>query len=111
MHPGRIVSLNVSLGGVPKLPVVSAHVGLDGMEGDRQKHRQFHGGPDRAVCLYSMELIEDLRGEGHSIVPGATGENVTVAGVDWRDVAVGARLDLGQAIVEITGFAAPCKSI
>jgi MOSC domain-containing protein YiiM len=106
-----IVSLNVSPGGVPKVPVASAQVGVDGMEGDRQKHRMFHGGPDRALCLYSVELIEALRAEGHPINPGATGENVTIGGIDWRDVTPGARLELGDVEIEITGYAVPCKSI
>jgi hypothetical protein len=28
---------------------------------------------DRAVCLFSLERIEALRSEGHSITPGAIG--------------------------------------
>src|SRR3954469_25872557 len=71
----------------------------------------FHGGPDRALCLYSVELIETLRAEGHPINPGATGENVTIGGIDWRDVTPGARLELGDVEIEITGYAVPCKSI
>src|SRR3954464_11819049 len=109
--PATIVSLNISPGGVPKVSVPWAHVDFGGMEGDRQKHRMFHGGPDRALCLYSVELIEALRAEGHPIKPGATGENGTIGGIDWRDVPPGARLELGDVEIEITGYAVPCKSI
>ena len=38
---------------------------------------------DKALCLYSFEVIEAWPADGHSIVPGAAGENVTVRGVDW----------------------------
>ena len=67
---GILHSINVSDGGVPKLPRPWAHVRAGGVEGDRQEHRVFHGGPDRAVCLYSSDLIEALQGEGHPIRPG-----------------------------------------
>src|SRR2546422_5744398 len=35
--------------------------------------------------MYAMEAIEALRAEGHPIVPGAIGENLTVHGLDWPD--------------------------
>ena len=54
---GRIVQLSVSSGGVPKTAVPTAHISGEGVEGDRQAHPGIHGGPDRAVCLFSMERI------------------------------------------------------
>lgn len=108
---GRIVSLNCSNGGVPKLPTDNALVTTNGVAGDRQRNRRFHGGPSRALCLYSLELIQQLATEGHPIVPGATGENVTISGIDWAVVRRGVRLQLGDAEVEVTSFAAPCKTI
>lgn len=109
---GRIHQLNRSQGGVPKLPVAEAELTESGLAGDRQKHTVFHGGPQRAVSLYSLELIEALRAEGHPISPGSTGENVTVAGLDWSLLIPGTRLALGgEAVVEITSFATPCGTI
>ena len=109
---GRIHQLNRSPGGVPKLPVDEAELTESGLAGDRQKHTAFHGGPRRAVSLYSLELIEALRAEGHPISPGSTGENVTVAGLDWSLLIPGTRLALGgEAVVEITSFATPCGTI
>lgn len=107
----RITSLNLSAGGVPKLPVATAVLTLDGLAGDRQRNLKYHGGPDRAVCLYSARLIEALRGEGHPIATGTTGENVTVDGLDWALVVPGVRLTLGAAVVEITSFTRPCRTI
>ena len=108
---GRIVSLNRSNGGVPKGPVTEVAVSPHGMDGDRQKHLNHHGGLERAICLYSFELIEALRAEGHPIVPGATGENVTIQHLDWRDVQPGARLQIGTVTLDVTAYAWPCKQI
>ena len=109
---GRIFQLNVSNGGVPKLAVREALLTPKGLEGDRQRDLRFHGGPDRAVCLFALERILELQAEGHPIFPGAAGENVTVAGLDWSRLAPGARLALGaEALVEVTSYTSPCKKI
>ena len=109
---GRVFRINLSDGGVPKLPVAEAEVTKNGIIGDRQRYPVFHGGPERAVSLFSLEVIERLRAEGHPVEPGSTGENVTVAGVDWRLLAPGSRLALGDEVVlEITSYAAPCGTI
>src|SRR5918911_3422009 len=106
-----IVSLNRSHGGVPKLPVTEACVTTRGLEGDRQRDLKHHGGPDRALCLYSLERIEALRREGHPISPGSIGENVTIAGLPWERVTPGVRLRLGDVEVEVTAFTEPCNTI
>jgi MOSC domain-containing protein YiiM len=108
---GSIVSLNRSPGGVPKLPVPRARVTRDGMEGDRQRNRKHHGGPERALCLLGEEVIASLRAEGHPIDVGTTGENVTVRGIPWDRVVPGVRLALGEVIVEVTDYAYPCRNI
>jgi MOSC domain-containing protein YiiM len=109
---GVVVSLNRSHGGVPKLATDSATVTVLGLEGDRQRHLEFHGGPDRALCLYSAERIAALAVEGHPIAAGTTGENVTIAGLDWGRVVPGVRLRLGdRVLVEVTAWAAPCRTI
>jgi MOSC domain-containing protein YiiM len=104
-------SINVSNGGVPKTARLSAFVGAGGLVGDRQRDRRFHGGPDRAVCLYSLELIRALDGEGHPITPGSIGENLTLSGIEWARLGPGSRLAIGQAALEITSATAPCKKI
>ena len=84
---------------------------VTGMEGDVQRNRKYHGGPDRALCIYSLDLIQALVAEGHPIHPGATGENVTVSGIDWRAVQPGVRLRMGAVEAEVTAFAVPCRTI
>lgn len=108
---GVIVSINISSGGVPKLPVPAARVSPAGLDGDGQRDRRHHGGPDRALCLYSMERIEALQREGHAIAPGTTGENLTIRGLDWETITPGVQLHAGRVTIEITAYASPCTSI
>ena len=109
---GRIFQLNVSNGGVPKLAVREAVLTSQGLEGDRQRDLRYHGGPERAVCLYALERLLELQAEGHPVFPGSVGENLTVFGLEWSGLAPGARLALGdEAVVEVTSYTAPCKQI
>jgi MOSC domain-containing protein YiiM len=105
-----IVSLNTSLGGVPKLARDEAFVSKAGLDGDGHVFHM-HGGPEQAVCLYALDVIDALRAEGHPIAAGTTGENVTVRGLDWPTIVPGVRLVLGVVEVEITDFATPCQTI
>jgi MOSC domain-containing protein YiiM len=111
MPRGTLHSINVSNGGVPKTPVTSAHVRLGGVEGDRQGDLRYHGGPDRAVSLYSLDLIRALQEEGHPIAAGSIGENLTLAGLDWASMGAGARIEVGDILLEITRPAVPCTKI
>ncbi|MEP6742829.1 MAG: MOSC domain-containing protein [bacterium] len=109
---GRIFQLNTSAGGVPKLAVREAQVNELGLIGDQHKFPDIHGGPDRALCLFSLERILDLQAEGHPIFPGAVGENLTISGVDWQQVVPGVQLSLGDGVlIEITSYTSPCNSI
>jgi len=107
---GRIIQINVSQGGVPKTSIPTARVTSDGIEGDRQKNLKYHGGPDRALCLWSLEVIQTLQQEGHPITPGSAGENLTLTGLAWPNLCPGTQLQLGSTLqVEITDYAAPCR--
>lgn len=105
------MQLAVSPGGAPKLPVQRAVIGPLGMEGDAQRKAN-HGGPNRAVMLYSVEQIELLKRAGHPIFPGAVGENVTVEGVDFTVLGPGDRLRIGERVLlEISLYPTPCDGI
>ena len=106
-----IVQLNVSGGGVPKLPVPEVTIEpVTGVAGDVQQEQKHHGRPWQALCLWSLEVIEALQAEGHPIAAGSAGENVTITGIPWDDVRPGVRLALGESVVcEITAAAVPCK--
>ena len=106
-----MVQVSVSPGGVPKRPVPLARVTVDGLEGDGHRDREHHGGPERAVCVYAMELIEALRAEGHPVAPGALGENVTVEGLDWSTLVPDACLLAGDVLLQVTRYTSPCTNI
>lgn len=108
---GKLVSINSSGGGVPKRPVLFANVTPLGLEDDRHMDR-LHGGPDRAICIYSLELIKALRAEGHPIDIGTAGENFTVEGLDWSLMKPGVTVTVGPDVrLEVTSFTTPCKTI
>ena len=106
----HVHQINVSDGGVPKRPLFEAKVSFEGVEGDRQLNLKVHGGPDRAVCLFSMELIERMQDEGHSIDAGFSGENLTLAGLRWETLEPGTTLKIGPDVqLEVASYCAPCK--
>lgn len=106
---GAVHQLNVSDGGVPKAPVQAVEVGIRGMVGDRQADRHNHGRPLQALCLWSNDVIDRLRGEGHPVAPGLAGENMTLSGIDWSTIRPGVQLRVGGALVEVSAYATPCK--
>ncbi|HEX5939287.1 MAG TPA: MOSC domain-containing protein [Dehalococcoidia bacterium] len=111
MQLGTVKQINLSAGGVPKRAVDVAQVGREGIAGDSHNDKVNHGGPERALCLFSLEVIEALRAEGHAIEPGTAGENLTVSGIDWSTVIPGKRYRAGEVEFEITAYTSPCKNI
>ncbi len=108
---GRIESINISSGGVPKKYAFVVNVQRDRVEGDDQENKAHHGGPEKAVCLYSKDLIDELVREGHPIVPGSTGENLTISGLRWSEIVPGTRLRIGEVVLEVASYTSPCKKI
>ncbi len=110
--PAVLVQVNASPGGMPKLPVPSARVTRSGVEGDRQRNLKYHGGPDRAVCIYSQELYAWLVEQGINVSAGQIGENFTTAGLDLQKLTPGDRLRVGETcIIEITKVRVPCSQL
>jgi MOSC domain-containing protein YiiM/GNAT superfamily N-acetyltransferase len=110
---GRLVQVNVSPGGVPKLPVEVARIGRMGLDADAQNHDHVHGGPHRAVALFACEAIERVRADGHpGVGPGSVGENLTTEGIELSMLPVGTRLAVGpEVVLEISAPANPCDVI
>ncbi|MEL6892344.1 MAG: MOSC domain-containing protein [Actinomycetota bacterium] len=106
---GTVDGLHRSDGGVPKLPVDDAQVGVRGVEGDRQAARVHHGRPWQALCLWSSDAIAAFVAEGHPIAPGSAGENVTIGGLDWASLRAGTILDIGDVRCQLWSPAEPCQ--
>ncbi len=108
---GRIDSLQASGGGAPKAAIPVAEIGPGGVLGDVQSNRRHHGRPWQAICLYSSDLIGALRAEGHPIVAGSTGENLTISGIDWSRMRGGLMITIGDVVLRTSSPAAPCHKI
>lgn len=107
----HLFQINTSPGGLPKLPIQTAFISEVDVESDGHNYKG-HGGPNAAVCLYSLECITTLQTEGHPVFPGALGENFTITGIDWNKMVAGTQLKVGDEVVlEIVSFATPCAKL
>jgi MOSC domain-containing protein YiiM len=65
----------------------------------------------RQVHLIHSELHKELHTRGLQVQAGEMGENITTRGLDLLGLPVGTRLQIGQAILEITGLRNPCVQL
>ena len=108
----HVVQINISPGGIPKKPVSAGRVVFGKVEGDDWNDRRYHGWPDQALCLFSVELIEELKAEGFPLFPGALGENLTTGGLDYHKVRIGEVYRIGKEVeIRITKIRVPCRTI
>lgn len=98
-------------GGVPKPLVDELDVQVNGCVGDYQRDKKHHGGPSRAVCLFSSEVITHLQQNGHPIYPGSVGENILISDIPWNTIRVGMQFHFEELVLEVTSDAPPCKTI
>jgi MOSC domain-containing protein YiiM len=105
----------------PEMPNIRLIEGL-GIEGDAHagtfvQHsylvRKDESQPNlQQVHVINSELFGFLADQGHQLVAGDLGENITTKGVDLLGLPTGARLRLGSdAVVEITGLRNPCIQV
>ena len=90
MSGGRIVQLARSDGGVPKLAIPEAHAGSSDSRATARTTRSLRRSRACAVPVLARG-DRALQAEGHPISPGSTGENVTIAGLDWASLRAGTR--------------------
>ena len=105
---GTVLQVNRSGGGVPKAPIEEARIEADGVVGDQQADGKHHGRPFQALSLWSTEVIDRLAADGHSITPGAAGENLSLTGIDWDTIRPGALVRIGDVMAEVSFPATPC---
>jgi len=108
---GSIAQINISRGGIPKLPIPEAVVTPEGIQGDSWAHPQFHGGPKQALLLICIESIQELIAKGYPLYPGALGENLTTTGLDRRQMRSGQRYRIGEVLIEFTKVRSPCSTL
>ena len=106
-HRFTILSINISSEtGVQKKPVPKAvirkHYGIVGDAHAGTWHRQ--------ISLLASEDIDRMRGKGIEINHGDFAENITTKGIDLSSLPVGTRLNLGEAILEVTQIGKECHN-
>jgi MOSC domain-containing protein YiiM len=65
----------------------------------------------RQVHLIHSELHDQLHTRGFQVQAGEMGENITTRDLDLLGLPVGTLLQIGQAILEITGLRNPCVQL
>ncbi|MGO4268998.1 MOSC domain-containing protein [Paenibacillus sp. TAF58] len=99
--------------GIYKSPVSSPlYVGGTNLDGDGQADLKYHGGVDKALCVYCDEHYaywENVM--ERKLDYGAFGENLTVRGLLETDVCIGDTYQLGEAIVQVTQPRQPCHKL
>jgi MOSC domain-containing protein YiiM len=83
------------------------------LDGDEQADPRVHGGPDKAVCVYSADHLPFWRValDRHDVGPGAFGENFSVTGLIEADVCVGDVFEVGTAVVQVSQPRGPCRKL
>ncbi len=104
----KIVSINISKGGIPKIPVPFIQVSFAGLEGDGHNHAK-HNTPLQAVCIQDLEKLEELSQNGYGLGPGQAGENLTVQNLHVNSLPLGTILKFsGGVVLEISKVRKPC---
>ena len=96
-----------------KVPVSgSVFVGVTGLEGDSQANKKHHGGPEKAVLVYSADHYPKWKEElGRKLPYGGFAENLTVSGLNEATVCIGDAYQIGEVQLQVTQARVPCSKI
>ena len=99
---------------IKKEPVLGqVWAGREGLSGDHQYDRRHHGGPERALLMYSADHYPRWRAEWErsDVGPGGFGENLTVAGATEDTVCIGDVFRIGDVRLEVSSPRTPCSTL
>ena len=104
---GRLVAVCISeRKGERKIPVDAVELRCGhGIVGDAHA-----GNWHRQVSLLAMESVRKMQQLGLDVDPGAFAENLTTEGIALTALPVGARLEVGDALLEITQIGKECHA-
>lgn len=87
----------------------------EGINGDVQADRRFHGGVEKALHQFAAEHFVDLQAAfpsaAQALVPGSIGENLSSQGLTEGQACIGDIFRLGTALVQISQPRRPCWKI
>jgi MOSC domain-containing protein YiiM len=97
---GEIVEVCISTQrGIGKTPVGQCEIRENyGLVGDAHANSKHH----RQVCLLDENSIEKMKGQHPDCGPGSFAENLTTRGMDLLSIPVGAKVRVGEVVLEIT---------
>jgi MOSC domain-containing protein YiiM len=99
--------------GICKAPVSGPqNLSRTGFQGDGVADLRHHGGPDKAVCVYSeghYAYWEHILGV--KLPYAAFGENLTVSDMEEDEVCIGDIFQAGTALVQVSQPRQPCKTL
>jgi MOSC domain-containing protein YiiM len=104
---GEVLAISISRKkGIPKTNTQSALLREKwGIVGDA------HAGDwHRQISLLAMESIETMQAKGLNVHAGAFAENITTRFLTLPTLAIGTRLRIGQALLEITQIGKVCHA-
>lgn len=96
--------------GINKMPIDGpVRLGKLGLAGDEQADLVNHGGPDKAVCVYSYNHYPHWEQViGLSLPYGSFGENFTISDMLEDEVCIGDTFSIGRAVVQVSQPRQPC---
>src|SRR5574341_567817 len=99
--------------GICKKPVSgSIPLGFLGFQGDGVADTKHHGGPDKAVCVYSIDHYPYWKQVlGTPLPPAPFGENLSVSNLNEDDICIGDIFQAGTALLQVSQPRQPCKTL
>jgi len=99
--------------GICKKPVSQAlFLNKLGFDGDGVGNLKNHGGPDKAVCVYSLDHYPYWEKTlGIKLTPAAFGENLSISNLKEKDICIGDVFQLGTALVQVSQPRQPCSTL
>ncbi|MFY9120552.1 MAG: MOSC domain-containing protein [Syntrophomonadaceae bacterium] len=106
-NQGKVLAVNISeKKGQKKQNVGKAYVDKDwGIKSDA------HSGTwHRQISLLSWSSFEKMKARGADVFYGDFAENITVDGLEVASLPLGARLKIGEALLEVTQIGKECHN-
>ena len=94
--------------GVGKIAVDSAELIADyGIQGDAHAGQN----PHRQISLFEIEVLRELAADNIHVAPESLSANLVTEGINLRALEAGARLRVGEAVIELCETRKPCGSL
>lgn len=100
--------------GIFKYPVIDGiHLGAEDVDADHVIDRRYHGGIDKACYAYSEDHYAywELKYPNLDWQPGMFGENLTIRGLDEKEISIGDTYRVGEAIIQVSEPRQPCMKL